>query len=112
VYPAPAAARRCASASAHALNSRRASFLQARATRQQYSSTAAPPGLTVDPRTAAAAAAAAEAAAAGPGPPPTAAAAASAAAVAYSAAGTADTWNRRPVPVVARLCEIGIAFGG
>ncbi|WIA38859.1 hypothetical protein OEZ86_002136 [Tetradesmus obliquus] len=27
------------------------------------------------------------------------------------AADTADTWNRRPVPVVARLCEIGVAFG-
>lgn len=45
-------------------------------------------------------------------PVPTAAAAASAAAVAYDAAGTADTWSKRPVPVVARLAEIVTAFGG
>ncbi|KAF6253698.1 ABC1 family-domain-containing protein [Scenedesmus sp. NREL 46B-D3] len=110
-YTKPAAAQRRFSASRHALNKRRAALLQARATRQQYGSAAAPTALTGDLRAAAAAAAAAEAAAAGPGPPPTAAAAASAAAVAYSATDTADTWNRRPVPVLARLCEISIAFG-
>lgn len=82
--------------------------LQAQATPQQFSSPAAFPAANGADRIAAAAAATA---AAGPGPPPTAAAAASAAAVAYSAADTADTWNRRPVPVVARLCEIGVAFG-